>query len=292
VQGFVAGPDTDTESRYNEISPGYFQTLGVPLISGRDFTRSDLVGSQKVAIVNEAFARQFGLGRDAVGKRMGLGASSNAPDIEIIGLVRNAKYSQVKGEVPAVFFRPYRQDDRVGALYYYVRTSLEPAQLLASAPRIVARIDPNLPVEDLRTMPQQVRENVFLDRFITVLSAAFAVLATLLAAVGLYGVLAYTVAQRTREIGLRMALGAPPRRVLAMIFGQLAVMTMTGGAAGLVAALGLGRLSRSLLYGLQGTDPMVLAASILLLGLVAFAAGFAPARRASRIDPMQALRYE
>jgi predicted permease len=291
VQGFQAGPDTDTNARYNEVGPGYFQTLGIPLIAGRDFTRADAGGSQKVAIVNEAFAKKFNLGRDPLGKRIGEG-SSKAPDIEIVGFVQNAKYSQVKGDIPPVYFRPYRQNDQTGVIFYYVRTSLDPEQLLGSIPRVVAALDANLPVQDLRTMPQQVRENVFLDRFLSVLSAAFAVLATLLAAVGLYGVLAYTVAQRTREFGLRMALGAAPGRVRAMILGQLGVMTIIGGTVGLLGAIGLGRLAQSMLFQLQGSDPTVLIASAGLLSLVAFGAGFIPAHRASRIDPMRALRYE
>jgi predicted permease len=291
VQGFQAGPDTDTNARYNEVGPGYFQTLGIPLIAGRDFTRADAGGSQKVAIVNEAFAKKFNLGRDPLGKRIGEG-SRTEPDIEIVGFVRNAKYSQVKGDIPPVYFRPYRQNDQTGVIFYYVRTSLDPEQLLGSIPKVVAALDANLPVQDLRTMPQQVRENVFLDRFLSVLSAAFAVLATLLAAVGLYGVLAYTVAQRTREFGLRMALGAAPGRVRAMILGQLGVMTIIGGTVGLLGAIGLGRLAQSMLFQLQGSDPTVLIASAGLLSLVAFGAGFIPAHRASRVDPMRALRYE
>jgi predicted permease len=290
VEGFESGPDTDTESRYNEVGPGYFQTLGIALVAGREFTRADAAGAPKVAIVNEAFARKFNLGRDVLGKRMSAGASEL--DTEIVGFARNAKYSQVKGDIPPVFFRPYRQSPQLGALTYYVSASLAPEQMLAALPRVVATLDANLPIEDLRTMPQQVRENVFLDRFISVLSAAFAALATLLAAVGLYGVLAYTVAQRTREIGLRIALGAAPGRVRAMILRQLGVMTVVGGTIGLAAAIGLGRLAQSMLFQLVGSDPIVLSASAATLIVVALVAGFVPAHRASRVDPMRALRHE
>ena len=157
---------------------------------------------------------------------------------------------------------------------------------------MIARLDPNLPVEDLRTMEQQVRENVFLDRLLTTLSASFAGLATLLAAVGLYGVLAYTVAQRTREIGLRMALGADPGRVRRMVLRQVTVMTIVGGSLGLAGAIGIGRLARALLFEVEGHDPIVLASAAAALAIVAFGAGFVPAQRAAQIDPMQALRYE
>jgi predicted permease len=290
VEGFKAGPDTDTNSRYNEIGPGYFRTLGVPLLAGREFTRADRAGAPKVAIVNEAFAKKFSLGRDAVGRRMG--DRDGKLDTEIVGLVQNAKYSQVKRDVPPVFFRPYRQDDRLGFITFYVRTSMDPEQFVANIPRLVARLDPNLPVQDLRTLPQQVRENVFLDRFISVLSAAFASLATALAAIGLYGVLAYTVAQRTREIGLRMALGATPGDVRAMVLRQVGVMTLVGGAIGLAAAVGLSRLVQSLLYQMKGSDPAVLVGSAVALTLVAAGAGLVPAHRASNVDPMRALRYE
>ena len=156
----------------------------------------------------------------------------------------------------------------------------------------VAQIDPNLPLENLRTMPQQVRQNVFLDRFISLLSAAFACLATLLAAIGLYGVLAYTVAQRTREIGLRMALGAAPSRVRGMVLRQVAVMTLVGGAIGLGGAVWLARLAESLLYELKGHDPVVLVGAAVVLSIVALIAGFIPAHRASQVEPMHALRYE
>jgi predicted permease len=290
VEGYRHGPDTDMNSRYNEIGPDFFRTLGIPLLSGREFTRSDAAAAPKVAIVNEAFAKKFNLGREAVGKR--IGSRDGKLDIEIVGLVRNAKYSQVKAAVPPQFFRPYRQDEQLGFLNMYVRTSQSPDQLLPTISKVVARLDPNLPVENLRTMPQQVRENVFLDRAISVLSSAFAGLATLLAAVGLYGVLAYTVVQRTREIGLRMALGASPAQVRTMILGQVGMMTLVGSTVGLAAASGLGRLAQSLLYNLSGSDPGVLAGSAVAMALVALCAGIVPAYRASQVDPMQALRYE
>ncbi|MBK5298523.1 MAG: ABC transporter permease [Vicinamibacteria bacterium] len=291
VQGFKSGPDIDTHARYNEVSPGYFKTMGVPLISGREFTRADNLKASKVAIVNEEFASKFNLGREAVGKLIGSGEDDKL-DTEIVGLVQNAKYSQVKEKIPPLFFRPYAQDDGVGSVSVYVRTALDPEGFLATLPRVVAQIDPNLPLENLRTMQQQVRENVFMDRFISLLSAAFACLATLLAAIGLYGVLAYTVAQRTREIGLRMALGAAPSRVRGMVLRQVAVMTLVGGAIGLGGAVWLARLAESLLYELKGHDPVVLVGAAAVLSIVAMIAGFIPAHRASKVEPMSALRYE
>jgi len=291
VQGFEAGPDTDTESRYNAIGPGYFRTLGVALLSGREFTPADTLGAPRVAIVNEQFAKKFNLGRDVIGKRMRVG-SGNELNIEIVGLVPNVKYSEVKQTIPSVYYLPYRQSEDLGFLTFYARTSLDPAQFLATIPPTIARIDPNLPVENLRTLPQQVRENVFEDRIISILSSSFAGLATILAAVGLYGVLAYTVAQRTREFGLRMALGAEPNRVRFMIFKQVGRMTLIGGIAGLVFAIGLGYLSQSMLFEIRGYDPVVLVIATVFLTLIALAAGYIPAYRASNVDPMRALRYE
>ena len=295
VEGFPAGPDTDTNSNYNEVSPGFFHTLSIPLLAGREFTRADAKDAAKVAIVNEAFAKKFNLGRGAVGRHMGADGPANRPlDIEIVGLVQNTKYSEVKQEPRPLYFRPIRQGDAptVGSIHYYVRTTLDPPTLLAAVPRAVAARDPNLPVEELRTMPEQIRQNTFLDRMITVLSAAFAMLATLLAAVGLYGVLAYTVSQRTREIGLRMALGADASRVRTMILRQVSLMTAVGAVIGLAASLWLGRLAQSLLFQMKGYDPVVLAGATVALAVVALAAGLIPAVRASRVDPMLALRYE
>ena len=293
VEGFRGGPDIDSNARFNEVGPGYFRTLGVPLLAGRDFSDADIAGRPDVAVVNETFAKKFNLGTQAVGKRMSTqGSGSSELETEIVGLVKDAKYSDVKDETPPLFYTPHRQDRRVGFMNFYVRTSLSTDDALRAIPPLIARLDPNLPVEELKTMPQQVRENVFIDRMIGQLSSSFAVLATLLAAIGLYGVLAYTVAQRTREIGVRMALGAHGGRVRGMILRQVGVLTLIGGVIGVAAALGLAKAARSLLFGLEGHDPVVLSIATVLLASVALGAGYLPARRASRVDPMKALRYE
>jgi predicted permease len=295
VQGFKAGPDTDSNSRYNRVGPGYFSALGIPLMAGREFTDADTVNSAKVALVNQTFAKKFGLGNDAVGKLMGWAPGEgyrSKLDTTIVGIVEDAKYSEVKQNVPPQFFVPYRQDKGLDALHVYVRASGDVAQVASAITAVVKRLDPNLPIEELETLPEQVRNNTFLDRMVTSLSAAFALLATLLAAIGLYGVLAYTVAQRTREIGLRMALGAAPGRVRGMVLRQVAVMTLAGALVGLGGALAVGKGAQSMLFQMTGADPTVLVLSTVALSLVALCAGFIPAHRASRVDPMRALKYE
>jgi predicted permease len=295
VQGFKASPDTDSNSRYNRVGPGYFSALGIPLIGGREFTDADTLNSAKVALVNQTFAKKFGLGNDAVGKSMGWAPGQgyrSKLDTTIVGVVEDAKYSEVKQKVPPQFFVPYRQDKEPGGMHVYVRTSGDVAQAASAITAVVKRLDPNLPIEAFETLPEQVRNNTFLDRMMTTLAAAFALLATLLAAVGLYGVLAYTVAQRTREIGLRMALGAAPDRVRGMVLRQVANMTLAGALVGVAGALGVGKAAQSILFQMTGADPVVLALSAVALALVALCAGFIPAHRASRVDPMRALKYE
>lgn len=291
VQGFTCLPDTDCNSRYNAIGSGFLNTLGMTLLSGREFTASDRLDGTPVALVNETFARKFNLGTNPVGKFMSRDGKDSL-NIQIVGFVKDAKYSQVKDSVPPLFFTPWRQDGSVSSLYFYVRATVPPAELLRGINQAVRKLDPTVPVEDLKTMPQQVKENVFLDRMISTLAASFAVLATLLAAVGLYGMLAYSVAQRTREIGVRMALGADAAQVRALVMRQVGAMTAVGTAVGVAAALGLGRAARSQLYQLEGHDPVVFVLSVVLLVSVALAAGFLPARRAAQIDPMQALRFD
>jgi len=289
VQGFPSGPDVDKNARFNEVGAGYFATLGVQLRFGREFTKGDRRGAPRVAVVNQAFEKKFNLGQAPVGKFMSVGPGPL--NIQIVGVIPDVKYSDVKRVVPPLFYIPWRQDTHVGTMNFYVRSPQTDA-LLRALPAVIKTIDPGLPMDGLKTMPQQIRENVSVDRLISILSASFAVLATLLAAVGLYGVLAYSVAQRTREIGVRMALGADAGRVRAMVLRQMSGMILVGGGIGLVGALGLGRAARSLLYGLEGHDPVVFALAAALLTLVALGAVYVPARRASLVDPVRALRYE
>jgi predicted permease len=289
VQGFAKTPDTDVDAYFNAVGPDYFGTMGAVLLSGREFTAADAMSAPRVAIVNEAFAKKFGLGANVVGKLMGEGDSLNRV---IVGLVKDSRYSGVKQEMRPVYFLPYKQDSTVGSLTFYVRSTVSPQTLMPEIRAAMARVDRTLPIVGFMTMPQQIRDNVYLDRMIGTLSSAFAALATLLAAIGLYGVLAYSVVQRTKEIGVRMALGANSSSIVAMVLRHVAVMTIVGAAIGAAAAFGIGRGAQSLLFGINGRDPLVMAASAVLLALVAAAAGSLPAWRASRVDPVQALRYE
>jgi predicted permease len=291
VQGFEAAPDADTNARFNSVSEGFFRTLQIPLLAGRDFRDADIAGSPRVAVVNETFARKFGYGADVVGKRMSIGSGGEL-DIEIVGLVKDAKYSDVKEDAPPQYFLARRQEKEGGFLNFYVRSELAPEDQLAAMSGVVSALDPNLPVNDLSTLPGAVRDTLFLDRLIGLLSSGFAMLATLLAAIGLYGVLSYSVTQRMRELGLRQALGATPARLLGMVLSQVGLMALVGGAAGLILAVLLGRAAEAMLFGLSGYDPAVLTAAVILLGAVVFSAGFVPARYASKVDPLEALRYE
>ena len=293
VEGFEAGPDTNTNASFNGVGPGYFKTMGIPLMQGREFTRADAAGAPKVAIVNQAFVKKFNLGDNALGKRFGLGGGAGTKlDIEIVGIAQDAKYSDVKREAPPQYFLPYRQEERLGYAYFYIRTATPPEQMLTTIPAVMRKLDASLPLGDVKTMETQIRENVTQDRIISTLSVAFAFLATVLAAIGLYGVLAYTVAQRTREFGLRMALGADGGVVRGMVMKQVARMAIVGGVIGMAIAIGVGRAAKSLLFEMEGYDPLVLTVSTIALTLVALGAGFIPALRASKIDPMNALRYE
>jgi putative ABC transport system permease protein len=289
VEGFERGPDVDNGSRFNAVGPGYFRTLGVPVLAGREFTAADELGAPRVAVVNQAFAKKFHLGRDVVGKFMGMNDTLN---LRIVGLVRDAKYSLVKQPAPPTFYVPYRQHPRFADLSFFVRAAVAPGSIERAVPGVVRQLDPTLPVEGLRTVPEQVRDNVFLDRMLGSLALAFAALATLLAAVGLYGVLAYSVAQRTREIGVRMALGADAGSIGRMVLRQVGVMTIVGAPIGIAGAIALGRGARSILFGLQGTDPIAIGGAAGILAVVALAAGYLPAYRASRVDPVTAIRYE
>lgn len=299
VDGFETRPESDVNTRTNYVGPDYFKTLGIPVLAGREFTIGDGPGTPRRAVINEAFAKKFKLGTNPIGHRLRMGNAlvsdtrrNPAAEMEIVGLVKDAAYSEVKRDIPPVLFMAARQNQWMGRLNFYVRTSGSTTGLVGSIEPLVARLEPNLPVADLITLPQQVRENVYLDRMITTFSAGFAILATLLAAVGLYGVLAYTIAQRTREIGLRMALGADESRVRGMVLKQVGWMTAAGIVVGAAAAFGIGRSAQSLLFGLQGHDLPAFAGAALVLAAVGLGAGLIPARRAARVHPMEALKSD
>jgi predicted permease len=293
----LEGVNEVSASQYNEIGPGYFTTMGISLIAGRQITRADTSNAPRVAVVNEAFAKKFGLDDNIVGMRMTWCCaqgrrSMDGLDTEIVGLVKDARYSMIKQATPPVFYIPYRQTADRGLNNIYVRSASDPRQLMPLVRHAVGRLDPNLPIDNLKTMGQQARENVFVDWLIGMLSSGFAVLATLLATIGLYGVLAYTVAQRTAEIGLRMALGATPHQIRSVVLRRVAGMVAAGVLCGVAGALAAGRAARALLFEVQTHDPLVLAGSALVVTVVALGAGGIPAFMASRVDPMQALRPE
>jgi predicted permease len=293
VEGYLQTPEERRGTSYNEVAPRFFETVGMPLIAGRDFTDSDVFGLPKVAIVNEAFVRRYKMNANPVGKHFRRGGTDKDPyDIEIVGLVRDAKYSQVRQVIPPVFFIPYRQNDRIGSLMFYAKVAGNPDALISSVRPLIASMDPNLPVQRLQTLEQNIADNISEDRRMSVLSAMFAGLATVLAAIGLYGVLAYTVSQRTREFGLRMALGAAPGRVQSLVLRQVMWMTLVGGLVGLGLAIGTGYWARAQLFEMTSWDPAVMTTSVVTLAVVALAAGFIPSLKASRVDPMRALRSE
>ncbi len=293
VEGFDAGQDGNTTVSVTRTSLDYFRTLGIPMLAGREFTRADGPDAPKVAIVNEAFARKFNLGSQVIGKRLAMGAGGNRPlDIQIVALVRDAKYSEVREPAPPQLAMPYRQD-RVGPLTFYARTSSADTRALVSAiPSLIARLDANLPIANLRTMDDQIWDNTARDRVLSTLSTAFAVLATVLAAIGLYAVLAYGVAQRLREFGIRIALGAKGADVRRLVLGHVTRIALIGSAVGAALAFGMGRLAGAMLIGVDGYDASVIASAAMLAVIVALLAGALPARRASAVNPIEALRAD
>ncbi|HEU4617122.1 MAG TPA: ABC transporter permease [Gammaproteobacteria bacterium] len=286
VEGIDREPVTDT--LVNAVSPSFFRTLSIPLLGGRELADSDTPASPPVAVVNETFVRRFGLGPNAIGKRV-LAAGDRA--FEIVGIVADTRYRSVKDEVAPQLFIPRAQFRNLDAASFYVRGAVALGTLLETVPRAVAAVDPNLPVARLMTMRAHIDDNVYLDRLVTLLAAAFAALATLLAAIGLYAVLAYGVRQRVRELGLRLALGATPARLRTRVLRDVALLALIGLPAGLAGGLLLGRAAETLLFRISARDPAALAAAVCVLAAVVLAAGFVPARTASRLAPMEALRH-
>ena len=276
------------------VSPGFFATTSIRFLAGRDFTKSDSTPEPTVAIVNESFVRKFNLGADAVGTTLRFGGRYVPQGaVQIIGVVADARYSAIKGDVqPQVFTPRPPLDTQFVALFYYVRGALDADTLMRTIPGLVEHIDPKVPVSNLVTLRRYVTSNTRFDRLMSLLSATFAGLATVLAAIGLYAVLAFNVTQRKRELGLRLALGAEPANLRRLVLAQVGRMAAIGGAIGLVGALALGRVAGAVLFGLSGYDPFVLGTAVGVLAVVVLAASWLPAHRASNVAPMEALRYE
>jgi predicted permease len=291
VDGYQAKEGEDMNPSVDGIGPRYFATMGIPLVSGREFTERDVKGSPRVAIINETMAKYFFNGTNPLGRRLGFPRGS-ATDIEIVGVARDVRSLELRDVPPRFIYIPYAQDESVTQLTYYVRAAQDGGSTAAAIRQVVQRLDANLPIFDLKTMAVQVDESLFVERMVAALSTAFGVLATLLAAIGLYGVMSYAVTRRTREIGIRMALGAERGRVMWLVLKEVAIMTAVGIASGLAVALWLTRQVQSQLFGLTPNDPATLAAATVLLAFIAIAAGYLPARRATRIDPIVSLRSE
>jgi predicted permease len=276
----------------NAVGPGHFSNLGIPLVNGREFTRADVAGSPKVAIVNETMVKTFFPSGDALGRHVRFGHSSDPPDMEIVAIVKDSHHNGVKEDPKAFVYIPYAQEKNVGALTYYVRTSQDPAALAASVRSAVGELDASLPVDGVRSFEDQIDRQLASDWLIASLAEIFGALAALLAAIGIYGLLAYAVTQRTREIGVRMALGADTGTVARMILKDVSRLVGMGVLLGLPLTYGLSQLVNSMLYGVKAFEALTVGSALLVMVCVALAAAYLPARRATRVDPLVALRYE
>jgi predicted permease len=293
VEGYAAKAGENMNSHENYVSPGFFATLKIPLEAGRDFTDRDRIGAPKVAVVNRKFALHYFGGRDPVGRHIGDGTDPGTrTDIEIVGVVGDTKYETMREEIPRQVFFPYLQRGRSGNMTAYVRTDVASDQMFPVLRAAVRKLDANLPVSLMKTVERQKDDSLSVDRLAATLATAFGVLATLLAAIGLYGVMAFLVARRTREIGLRMALGAVTGNVIWLVVREVLLLAGIGVLVGLPVSLAVTRLLASLLYDVNPNDPANIALATLGIAAIAAVSGYLPARRATRVDPVTALRYE
>jgi predicted permease len=291
VDGYQPKDGEDMNPHVNSVGPGFFKTMGIPLVAGREFTDADAAGAPKVAIISEKMASYFFGALNPIGRRFGF-RRNNATDIEIVGVAKDGRDVSLRQDVARVVYIPYTQDEDLGQMSFFVRTAASGGVTGESLRRAARQLDASIPVFGVKTMAAVADESLFTDRIVALLSIAFGSLATLLAAVGLYGVMSYAVARRTREIGLRIALGAARGSVLWLVMREVAALAVAGIALGLPASLGASRLVQSQLFGVSASDPAILAASAVALLSVALVAGFVPANHASRVDPMRALRHE
>lgn len=288
------------EEDYNVVGNQFFNTLKVPILSGRGFGQQDTPSSPKVAVINQSLARSRFPGQNPVGKRFvidphdsdGGGGALAQNSIEIVGVCGDTRYMNLRDEPPPQFFLPYVQQTRVGGMIYEIRTNVKPESVLAALRGVVRQLDPDLALVNVRTQDQQIESELQQERLFVTLTSGFGLLALAVACVGIYGIMAYSVANRRNEIGIRMALGAQPRQVRGMILRETTWLAGAGVVAGLGAALGLTRLVKSMLYGIKPYDPPTMLGGVLILLLVALAASWIPARRAAALQPMDALRHE
>jgi predicted permease len=271
------------------ISPDFFKTMEMRLVAGRGFTERDNQTAPKVVVINETAARTYFPNENPIGRRFGHSLEQNG-QLEIVGLVSDAKYDRVREPVPPTMYVPYLQ--RTPSTVFHVRTASEPAATIASIREAVRQLDPNLPLMDVATQAEQIDKNLAQERLFAQAYAMFGALAVLIASVGLFGLMSYSVARRTNEIGIRMALGAQRTDVLRLVMGESMALVAIGLAIGLALAIAAGRLVTALLFGLAPTDPLSISAAIVVMAVVSAVAGYLPARRASRVDPMIALHYE
>jgi putative ABC transport system permease protein len=294
------GPDGTTaaasgkQSFFNRIGPGYFHTMGTRLLAGREFNERDTLSSPKVAIVNEVFAHKFFGGANPVGRTFRMEAQAGKPEplIQIVGMVKNTKYYELREDFLPIGFFPVAQDDDPGAgATFVLRVAGSTGNLLSAIKSAVAGVNPAIGIE-FRSFSAQLQESLLRERLMATLSGGFGLLAGLLATLGLYGVIAYMVARRRNEIGLRIALGANRGRVIRLVLREAMLLLAVGLVAGVFIALWAGRAAATLLFGLKPYDPVSMAAAIVLLTAIALLASYAPARRAAALEPMEALRDE
>lgn len=279
-------------TNFNPVAPHYFETLGIPVLHGRPIEIQDTAKSPDVAVVNQAFARRYLQGQDPVGRRFWFGRDTSKPAVEIVALVKDARFDN-PGEPPEPFvFVPLSQMPALFAGNIEVRTAGDAAQAAAEVRHAIYQVDSALPVISVKTLRRQIHDRLNQPRLVERLSALFGLLGLVLAAVGLYGVISYSAAQRTHEMGIRIALGASGSRILAAVVGEGVKMTLQGVVVGAIAGLALTRFLSSLLYGVKSYDPLTFFLSALVLTSVAFVASYIPARRASKVDPIVVLRYE
>jgi predicted permease len=291
IEGYRPSSNEDMNPGYNEMLPGFFSTAGVPIVAGRDFNDKDIAGAPQVVIVNETFQQRFFPHQSPLGHRIGWG-DTGPTNLEIVGVVRDMKVGDLKEKPRPWTFTPVLQNPAPGTVTFYVRTAHNPLTVAPAARQVVRRMDAALPVYDLKTVAAQIDETHFLDRLLAWLAVAFGCLATLLASIGLYGITAFNVSRRTQEIGIRMALGAARASVLRLVMREVLILTALGLLVAIPATLALGRLLESQLFEMKAADPLVILGAAAVVLLVSLLAGYIPAHRATRIDPMQALRWE